>query len=685
MAATGCALRRAFSRCPQPNGEHSVPDSSGLCREPLLLTSLQRYGKDLGFPVFFPRAIYAGESLYDATITDGNRRLRVTLDPGLNGLVERNYLRCGSLLRNVSLAPGVCVREGCGVDRGTYGGHRIESLEVVMEEGGVDGSSLRGVDAACLPWFGAGADVREMDPGPLMPLRADRALFLPLWNNTDPIGPAWRDTPPSPHGADAGAESEEMEEVRATVTLRKLQEAFLSGCHSIRSTVRKTLVVRIINKSNLMYYGKSDRNCECPYKASLQVCDGSAMVCVVLWNSVCADWYRSLRPGQILSLSHYRVKESYDSRTTHSHVTEIELSVNSRNPSAQIHILPESSVSPDCLPPKPDYSFYSGNDLLSCPHANLCDVIGLVMFAGRSERMRSKGVQGVELLEYRWLGLEDGTTDQPIMVKLFSTSQPETHRKTVPLCVLVCTRLKMVRGEGWYYLTNSNYTQVYCTGSGHHSKMHYKKLRPVRQFLQWMQSLDDRQVLSRAVIGGFFSYPPLPVSLETYMKNRKGEPGLLSGAELQREMERLHYRETHSYCIQATVSMVTHCRRGEEELSLFWTDRRTILSSSPQSSPSSSRLYCPRPLPPDTCRKTWTQSPPPLGLPLSPALSHPNTWSSILTHGAFSTHTPPPGPADLIATATQLANQRLVCVLEACHLGGNRTEIVLTRAYPLRD
>lgn len=40
--------------------------------------------------------------------------------------------------------------------------------------------------------------------------------------------------------------------------------------------------------------------------------------------------------------------------------------------------------------------------------------------------------QGAELLEYRWLRLEDGTSDQPIVVKLFSTSQPETHRKLHP-------------------------------------------------------------------------------------------------------------------------------------------------------------------------------------------------------------------------------------------------------------
>lgn len=69
---------------------------------------------------------------------------------------------------------------------------------------------------------------------------------------------------------------------------------------------------------------------------------------------------------------------------------------------------------------------------------------------------------------------------------------------------------------------------------------------------------------------------------------------------------------------------------------------------------------------------------------LSPSLHHhSNTWSSVLSHGAFSSHAPPPSPADLIAMAAQLANQRLVCVLEACHLGGAKTELLLSRAFHL--
>lgn len=42
-----------------------------------------------------------------------------------------------------------------------------------------------------------------------------------------------------------------------------------------------------------------------------------------------------------------------------------------------------------------------------------------------------------------------------------------------------------------------------------------------------------------------------------------GEPGLIRGAEFEREVDRLCYRERQTLCIQATVTMVAYCRRGE--------------------------------------------------------------------------------------------------------------------------
>ncbi|XP_069581021.1 RPA-related protein RADX isoform X1 [Brachyistius frenatus] len=849
MAAAGCVFLRTLTRSGPSKPSPSCPV---VCRDFLSVVDLQRYTRDQGSPVYFPQAVLTGDDLYDVTLTDGDCRLRVTLDPGLNRLVEQGVLWPGSTLRNATFGAAMTAQlpDGPG-DRDSY---RLLSLEVQEAAPGAAGGR-RSDTWDSLPWF------RSLEP--TGPLRANRSVFLPLWNNVDSSGEVWREAPPT-------EEEEEEGGRRPAVTVSDLRDSFMSGCRDVtRGTVHRQLIVRVVNKSHLMYFGRTDKNCECPYKVVLEVCDWTGSVCAVFWNSVCVNWYRRLKPGDIISLRRYRVKQHYQARPD-----DIEISVNSRNPAAQIRLLPESSVSPEHVPPGPTYSFSSSKELLDHRHDAVCDVIGLLTFSGRSERIRSKGDgyhdgRGAELLEYRWLQLEDGTSDQPIMVKLFPTSQPETHIKLLPLSVVVCTRLKLIRAADQspasFHLTNTTYTQVYCTGLGHHSEMSYRKLRPVRQFLQWLRSQDDGQVLGRALIGGFLIHPPPPVSLETFMKDRRGEPGFLRGAELKRELERLYYRERRSFCIQATITMVTYSLKGEEEHCLFWTDQASSLCSSsslpllsphPSSSLCSSSLLLPSPhwfrrhpspfpappppsslcsasssplRPPSTLhwfrppltssssavgrstppsvdlgprRKSCKRKQPPpespkkrhpsvtlqpdqnhdtvilfeasmeflvnnndddddddedtssfVTAPLLPAcppvtvetlpmrydharkeeqaaavamggreapgrsdsahesyytlrlralsdgvsvhavflpsspplLPHANTWTSILSHGAFSSHTPPPSPADLISVAGQLSNQRLVCVLEACHLGGASTEVVLSRAFHLSD
>ena len=53
------------------------------------------------------------------------------------------------------------------------------------------------------------------------------------------------------------------------VTVRELREEFFSGRHGIGGVVKRLLVVRIINRAHLIYFGKPDRKCECPYKVTL--------------------------------------------------------------------------------------------------------------------------------------------------------------------------------------------------------------------------------------------------------------------------------------------------------------------------------------------------------------------------------------------------------------------------------
>lgn len=96
-----------------------------------------------------------------------------------------------------------------------------------------DGVGRFHVDWDSLPWFGSsgpagkrrgltgiqdhrqGADRlidRLIGPtGPLLPLRANRSVFLPLWNNVDYSGEAWREAPPTEEEEEDEEEEEEEE------------------------------------------------------------------------------------------------------------------------------------------------------------------------------------------------------------------------------------------------------------------------------------------------------------------------------------------------------------------------------------------------------------------------------------------------------------------------------------------
>lgn len=116
--------------------------------------------------------------------------------------------------------------QGCDVIRRAECGSspcsfRLVSLQVREAEPGDDeeDEEVRGSDWVSLPWFGPSEPTGDVSPagpppaGPLVPLRANRSVFLPLWNNVDHSGEVWREAPPSEEGEDD--EDEEEDEGRA--------------------------------------------------------------------------------------------------------------------------------------------------------------------------------------------------------------------------------------------------------------------------------------------------------------------------------------------------------------------------------------------------------------------------------------------------------------------------------------
>lgn len=271
---------------------------------------------------------------------------------------------------------------------------------------------------------------------------------------------------------------------------------------------------------------------------------------------------------------------------------------------------------------------------------------------------------------------------------------------------------------------------ICSSGLGHHSEMSYRNLRPVCRFLRWLRSQDDGPVLSRALIGGFFVYPPPPVSLETYMKDRKGElsdcasvlfslnwskimscpivfvpsclstpfhlsrpilfvtsnfvcnvlcghfcfcvcfppgaPGFLRGAELQRELERLCYRERRTFCIQAAVTMVTYSRRGQVTAFISHTHLHShlLLYHWPHTS-SLRRIAL------SSGQTELHPSPPPLLASLTPPLSPLPPSPPTAPHSLLSLA--PLAPSDLLSPPPLPPSRPRLCLLALWTTGQHGT------------
>ncbi|XP_027501198.1 RPA-related protein RADX isoform X2 [Corapipo altera] len=476
-----------------------------------------------------PASPPAPQYWYDVTLADGARRQRCHLAPRLNGLVQRARLRAGARLR---------------LTRCSYR-----------------------------------YDEKRLNRGFLQPLRGENRHYLPLWNNEDPYGDVWMpDRPPAQVDVD----------VSKLTNLGHLEMTW-------RSRVRfHPLLVRILHKSRLRYYGKPEKAMDMPYQAYFEVADGSGMTSMVLWSSLCPEWYNSMKVGTVLLLEQYAIKDSYPFKTQPTpgdsqmkRFATIEISLNDRNPPTKISIIPEEMVKPEWGLPEVKYRFITRSELDDLPHNYSCDVIGLVTFVGRAERAR-KREHCEDFWLYRWAHAIDGTSDQPFILELFATSQPDVFERIHPMTYLVCTQMRVVRDltgnpSSTTYLTTSNESQIFITGW--HKGQPYTKDTKVKNFIQWMKSQSEDDQIKKTVIGGYYPFPRPPDNFSDYCKSNKVESVLKTISETGKEIEDLHYREHKRIAVQGIISAIRYisCSNTAEEVSGVELGQKDT-SQSPESS-----------------------------------------------------------------------------------------------------
>ncbi|KAM6198213.1 RPA-related protein RADX [Sarcoramphus papa] len=500
---------------------------------PVTVVAVERYLAEAPPP---PAAAAAPQYWYDVTLADGACQERCYLAPRLNGLVQRAHLRAGARLRLTR----------CSY---LYDEKRLNYGFLCLEE-------LERVGGAGPP---PAAPARPRPP----PLRGEKKRYLPLWNNEDPYGDMWVAEKP---------QAQVDVDVSKLTSLGQLEMTWRSRVHF------HPLLVRVLHKSRLRYYGKPEKKLDMPYQAYFEVADGSGMMSMVLWNSLCPEWYNSMKVGTVLLLEQYAIKTSYPFKTQPTpgdsqmkRFATIEISLNVRDPPTKISIIPEEMVKPEWGLPEVKYRFITRSELDDLPNNHSCDVIGLVTFVGRAERAR-KREHGEDFWLYRWAHAIDGTSDQPFILELFATSQPDVFEHIHPMTYLVCTQMRVVRDltenpSSTIYLTTSNESQIFITGW--HKGQPYTKDTKVKNFIQWTKTQSEADQMKKTVIGGYYPFPRPPNNFLKYCKTNKVESVLKAIGETGREIEDLHYREHKRIAVQGIISAIRYisCSSAAEEAS----------------------------------------------------------------------------------------------------------------------
>uniref|UniRef100_A0A8D0DX07 RPA1 related single stranded DNA binding protein, X-linked n=1 Tax=Salvator merianae TaxID=96440 RepID=A0A8D0DX07_SALMN len=562
----------------------SFPDA-----QPVTVLSLERYLTDALPPGPAPKAPPEAAAshthasgpyhyyCYDITIMDGVCQEKCHLAPELNFLVYKNRLRCGLLVKITQCSYMYNEKRLCD------GFLCIERLEIL-------GASN---PAAALQ------ERKEYTDRPTAPLKGKRKHYLPLWNNEDPYGDIWVEKIP--------LQDAWLDESRLT-TLANLEMSWRN------KITFQPLLVRIMHKARLRYYGKPDTKLDMPYQAYFEVADQSGMMSMVLWNSLCPEWYNSMKIGSVLLLERYIVKTSYPFKTQPTpgdlhmkRFSTIEISLNVRDPATKIIIIPENKVKAEWKLPEVKYRFITRAELNTLPTAHSCDIIGLVQYVGRTERTRKKE-HGEDFWIHRWVHAVDGTSEQPFILELFAVSQPDIFEQIHPMTYLVCTQMRVIRdtaedSSGTIYLTTSNESQIFITGW--HKGQPYTKDAKVKSFIEWMKSQEEPSHMEKAAIGGYYPFPPVSDTFMKYCNNIKVESVLTTISEMEKEIESLHYREHKRIAIQGIISAIRYvsCSNTSQDASGVqpmqvpqsecdqvkgkgWKQQRTSESSSVQKSPS---------------------------------------------------------------------------------------------------
>ncbi|PVD25995.1 hypothetical protein C0Q70_13663 [Pomacea canaliculata] len=427
-------------------------------------------------------------------------------------------------------------------------------------------TSLDNLSLSDIPWHPGNEVQKELHP-----LASSRGYYLDLWSNAD---------------------VECFSHANATIH-SDLGDVTSTDLYTLKEIIRKWkdiqslkphLLVRVMRRSRLVHYARPDKQDKWPFQLPVVVGDHTGCCVAIFWNVLGPQYLNHLSEGQVLLLRNFRVKPKFPLpqhllwRQPGLPWYDVDLSLNPHHPIGEITLLDDSVLDDlvDTDLPLPASNFVTRKQLSSIPDNYICDIAGVITFVSITQRERMKVKQGAcgGFWIKRWVFIQDYSSSCPTVIELFRGTQKQLFEENlIPGMLMVCRNVRVVHGLDhlqtshqcrFVFVTSTNDTQIYVHNTEVARDYPFGQDTTLQAILIWAQDADCEIIPDRRLQQIFFSYPPLPVSLQTLSEQKNKLESMtdapvmvLENREVSADFINIGYKHFHSSQQEASSSQGT--------------------------------------------------------------------------------------------------------------------------------
>ncbi|CAL1547462.1 unnamed protein product [Lymnaea stagnalis] len=439
----------------------------------------------------------------------------------------------------------------------------IEELEVV------NGELYDITDLKKLPWIPSHFSRQEKN----LPLASDRDYYVNNWTfalNFDKL---------------------KVDEV-LPICMREID---LTKVHSLQDVVNKKaprskdqlLIVKVMRKSNVIHFFSPFYDDEWPFQLPLVVADHTGWCTAVLWNKLAVELFNNFQEGSLLMIKHFKIKESFQKKSQYFQtppqgnvVFDSEICLNQTSVVRVIHNISDADVERLKMPDL-ECCLITRRDLISVPDFAIVDVAGCVTFVGRIEREPRKDIKYHQkdsggFYHRRWIHLKDKSLHAPTVVLIYEGYQSECFFNISPGQHLLCrhmltnhglSTLQSSRQQRYTWLTTTSNSRIYTVRPSDYDQLPKPLDTVVRNaFTEYRKD----EFVNLYMEGGFFTYPPLPCTMEAFIKAvPKYRDQITESGQLLQKFNRMNWRQCHQLVVEAAFLSLNYVDLNKQKKSVI--------------------------------------------------------------------------------------------------------------------